>query len=221
MLFSILMATCFALLIFVLRAIFKNRVSNRFIYALWVLVFIRFVTPVSLFKLYVLPAQTEAPQNDTLAYITQLILPDQEPAHTEYTAEPADASAAQTAPASQPSATQTGETDKTNVLAVIWISGSAVMLIWAAASEIIVYSRLRRSRKPLSTRGRIRIYISENAPGACAYGPIPSIYLSPDAALSEGAELLIAHEAAHIRQLDCLREPLRKLLLAALWWDQR
>ena len=219
MLFSIIMATCFALLIIVLRAAVKNRVSKRFIYALWVLVFIRFVTPVSLFRLDILPAHTEGPQNEAVAYITRLVLPEQNTAETAYSAETAGSPEMQTAPSVQTVPAQTRDADITKALAVIWISGSAAVLAWAAASEIIVYSRLRKSRKLLYTRGRTKIYISENAPGACAYGLVPSIYLSPDAAASEGAGLLIAHETAHIRQFDCIREPLRKLLLAALWWD--
>ena len=125
MLLSIVMATCFALLIFVLRAIFKSRVSKRFIYALWVLVFIRFVTPVSLFELDILPAQTEEPQNEVAAYITQLVLPEQKPVSTAYTVESTGAVQTQTASAAQTVTSQTKDADKTNVLAVLWISGSA------------------------------------------------------------------------------------------------
>lgn len=222
MVYHVIMSSLFALAVIAIRAAFGSRLSRRLIYSLWILVFVRFVVPVSLFSLNVLPARDGAAVTaETQAFFenargTQFsATPDNS---DEYSVS-APGSAARQQPNGAFSATQT----RIWPLHIIWACGSGIMLVWIVSSYCVTYYRLNKRKEFFDEyfdgQNWVTVYISPAAPQACAFGIKPSIYISPSDADSDDVELVLMHERAHVRQYDHLRLLARKLLLAAFWWN--
>ncbi len=104
--------------------------------------------------------------------------------------------------------------DVTIILACLWLSGIAAMLIFAFAS----WAKLRRSlRTAIKKEGNI--YQSEFIKSPFVLGLIrPKIYIPYNA--DEGdMPLVIAHEQAHIKRFDHLIKPFGFLLLSIHWFN--
>ena len=97
---------------------------------------------------------------------------------------------------------------------VIWLAGVTAMLTYLLISCLRVYSRVREAA-----------YLRENiltcdGIGTCFILGVfrPRIYM--DSRISaEDAELVIAHERAHLRRLDHVWKPLGFLILALHWFN--
>lgn len=100
------------------------------------------------------------------------------------------------------------------VFALVWAVGVCALLAWAAVS----YFRLRR-RVGTAVRLRQNIYQSEGAQTPFVLGLFrPRIYL-PFSLSEEDAELVIAHEQAHIARKDHWIKPVGYLLLCIYWFN--
>jgi len=100
------------------------------------------------------------------------------------------------------------------VLALTWMAGVAVMLIWAAVSYL-------RLRKKVATAVLLRenIYQSEAVSSPFVLGILkPKIYL-PFSMEGPSADLVIAHERAHISRRDHWWKPFGFLLLTLHWFN--
>ena len=112
------------------------------------------------------------------------------------------------------SAPDTVETTRVPVLGWVWLSGAAVMAIYAAAS----YLRIRR-RVRLSIPLREGILRCEQVDSPFILGLFrPKIYL-PYNMDEEQSRHVIAHEEAHLRRRDHWWKPLGFLLLALHWFN--
>ena len=101
----------------------------------------------------------------------------------------------------------------TAVFANLWISGMAVMVIWAAVS----WFRVRRQvRESIWDNG---VYLCDRIESPFIFGLFrPKIYLPSD--LSEYARShVIAHEKAHLRRRDHWWKPLGFILLTINWFN--
>lgn len=99
------------------------------------------------------------------------------------------------------------------VLAAVWLMGMGLLLAWAAFRTW----RLRRQMASAVWLGD-NIYQSEAAAAPFVLGLVrPRIYL-PFRMPEGAADLVLAHERAHIRRRDHWWKPLGFLLLAAYWF---
>lgn len=102
----------------------------------------------------------------------------------------------------------------TGVLAMIWMIGMLALL----AYTVISYARVKR-RIGAAVLLCDNIYQSENVASPFVLGIIkPKIYL-PFNLNEKDAELVVSHEAAHIRRKDHLWKPLGFLLLTLHWFN--
>ncbi len=100
------------------------------------------------------------------------------------------------------------------VLTVIWMLGTAALLLYTAVS----YWRLRR-RVDTATVYQDNIYQSENVSSPFVLGLVrPRIYL-PFQMDSQTLEQVVAHEQSHIRRKDHWWKPLGFLLLTFHWFN--
>ena len=100
------------------------------------------------------------------------------------------------------------------VFSKVWLAGVAGMLVYTAVS----WFRVKRS---VGTAVLLRenIYQSEQVPSPFVLGLVrPKIYL-PFAVSEQNAELVIAHEQAHLRRKDHWWKPLGFLLLTLHWFN--
>ena len=104
--------------------------------------------------------------------------------------------------------------DVTIILACVWLSGLAIMLLYALAS----WARLKMSLKT-ATKKEGNIYQSEFVQSPFVLGIIkPKIYI-PYKTNESDLPLVIEHEKAHIKRFDHLIKPLGFLLLSIYWFN--
>ena len=238
------------LITLIVRLLFRKSISRRLQYALWLPVAVRLILPFGLWSTpvnylpdrvfqplttYVEPAEIERNKDDQ---------PEPEPLLRG-----TSSSAANTMPASQTSDTgrnafqdSDAENDSlygriatvgqnlmkfllTNYRAV-WISGSALVLLWFAAVRLSLSVRLKRNRKlchdlTAAAVCRIRIYTTDEVDTPCLFGiSEPAVYL-PEECKDEPSSLPYAleHEVCHYRQKDHIWSVLRILCLIIWWWN--
>ena len=221
-----------------LRRIFRNTLSRRVQYALWGLVLVRLLVPVSLpavdFSVLtaaqpiqetvaaraasrtaaitpVLPAVADAPAQDFTASAGE-----QTQSAADVSALPEQSGAAAAPASSAPALSQ--------VLATVWKAGIALAGLFFLLSNLRFWRRLRRCRRPYPVEGvSRRVYLVEGGvlPSPCLFGLFrPAVYLTPAAVSSEESlRHVLVHEETHARHLDPLWALLRCVCLAVYWFD--
>ena len=222
----------------ILRRLFRNTLSRRVQYALWGLVLIRLLIPVSLpaMEHNVLTAAEPVEQRVTARLDRREIYvrPMEQAPVSQFpqaeTLQPGDPVSVPESDGysvvSRDGATVTRYAEKlslSQVLHGVWIAGIAGMSIWFALTNLRFYLRLRRARKPYPAADcALPVYLVEQGlPSPCLFGLLrPAIYLTP-ATLSSAETLrhVLAHESTHARHLDPLWSLLRGVALSIYWFD--
>ena len=217
MLRDILTLSALILVVLLVRAIFKNRVPKRMLYALWLVVLLKLCLPGTLVSLPVLPAedaavpaqsaerpvQTAPVIQRTAQTVTKPQTPAQQPVSpVQETAKPA-AKPLTTAP----------------ILQIVWFSGSALLGLWLFGAWAVFTIRLHRDRRFLGKRGGTCIYVSGAVKSPCLAGLIPAVYLTEDVLQADEAELILRHELTHLRHLDFLWSLCRTAAVTVYWWN--
>ncbi len=218
------------------RALLAGRISRRMQYALWGLVLLRLLLPVSL-------PQSRASVLNALPDTAQVSLTRPEEFSGETLPVPVDTetqtSTAETAITGE---MQAGLSEITNnaasgaqrpewslnpaaLLPVFWVAGALLTggeLLWANLRFAL---RLRRERCQLDlapeATGGLPVYLCHDLASPCLHGLLhPAIYLNPAALQSpDRLEFVLAHETTHYRHRDHIWGALRCLVLAAYWFD--
>ena len=223
------------------RALLAGRISRRMQYALWGLVLLRLLLPISL-------PQSRASVLNALPDTAQVSLARPEEFSGETLPAPADTEVQTgTAPETDLAQTATGGTqagisggiadtsgsephpewslNPAALLPVVWAAGAVLTggaLLWA---NLRFSLRLRRERCQLDLEpeitGGLPVYLCHELASPCLHGLIhPAIYLNPAALESrERLEFVLAHEKTHYRHKDHIWGALRCVLLAAYWFD--
>lgn len=226
------------LALLVLRRVFREKISRRTQYALWLLVLARLLIPVSLptAGFGVLSAAEPAVEaaSSRLESRAVYVLPlDRAPA--------ADVPAASQAQPGQvvetgdsfgyPVLSSDGETvtryarqlTASELLRYLWYGGMALTGLWFLAGNLRFRWKLRRRRRPYPVEGcPVPVYLAEGwLASPCLVGFLrPAIYLTPAAAAAEERQRhVIAHELTHRRHLDPLWSLLRSVCLVVYWFD--
>ena len=213
MLKEVLTVSALILVVLLVRAIFKNRVPKRMIYALWLVVLLKLCLPGTLFSLPVLPPE------DTTAPVQIAQLPAQT---TPVIQQPAQSVVQPQIPAQQP-VSPVQETAKqlttAQIFQIVWFSGSALLGLWLLGAWLVFTIRLRRDRRFLDKRGGTCIYVSGAVKSPCLAGLIPAVYLTEDVLQTDAAELILSHELTHLRHLDFLWSLCRAVAVSVYWWN--
>ena len=233
------------LALLVLRLVFRNTISRRIQYALWGLVLLRLLMPVSLPALdhNVLAAVQPMNQGVETRLENQMIyaLPTEGYPSTLKPGEaPVIDRTVHTNVDGQGNVTDeyysggvvVDEKQTTHylimwsleeVLTAVWILGMAGMTIWLLISNVRFWQRLRKTRIPYEIPDcKYPVYlVEEGLLSPCLFGLIhPAIYLTPAAVESRTAlRHVIAHETTHAKHLDPLWALLRSICLIIYWFD--
>ena len=227
------------------RALLAGRISRRMQYALWGLVLLRLLLPVSL-------PQSRASVLNALPDTAQVSLARPEEFSGETLPVPVDTEVqtgiapetdlAQPATGGMQAGISGGVADIADdtsgsaphpewslnpaaLLPVIWAAGAVLTggaMLWA---NLRFSLRLRRERCQLDLEpeitGGLPVYLCHELASPCLHGLIhPAIYLNPAALESrERLDFVLAHEKTHHRHKDHLWGALRCVLLAAYWFD--
>lgn len=207
--------------IIVLRLVMK-KLPKRFSYALWLILGIRLLCPISfssaisLFNL-VKPDTAESSVTSQMTYIPQNIGHDPQP---QITAAPPilDNTVNEAITESLPPPTPENSADPMQIVlfiaAIVWIVGVTVM----AAYTVISYFSVRKKLVG-ATLLRDNIYISPDIPTPFVYGTIrPKIYI-PEGISEADTEYILAHERTHIRCGDHIVKLVAMAALCLHWFN--
>ena len=226
------------LALLVLRRVFRDTISRRVQYALWGLVLVRLLVPVSLpglehnvlsvaepvgqtasrqleqQKVYVLPTgQVELPE---AGQRNPELQPGYEMAPTSTGVMVVDGDG-------KTATVYAGWLTGTELLRCVWLAGTAGMALWFLAVNLRFWRKLHKARVPYSVENcKHPVYLVEHGlPSPCLFGLFrPAIYLTPAAVETpERLHHVIAHETTHARHLDPLWSLLRCVCLAVYWFD--
>ena len=202
--------------ILLVRAVFKNRVPKRMIYALWLVVLLKLCLPGTLFSLPVLPAEQTAAPVQRAEFPAQTAPVTQPPAQAVQPQTPAQQ---QVSPAHETAKPAAKPLTTAQILQIAWFSGSALLGLWLFGAWAVFTIRLHRDRRFLGKRGGTCIYVSGAVKSPCLAGLIPAVYLTEDVLQADEAELILRHELTHLRHLDFLWSLCRTAAVTVYWWN--
>ena len=217
MLRDILTLSALILVVLLVRAIFKNRVPKRMLYALWLVVLLKLCLPGTLFSLPLLPAEDAAAPTQDAALPAQTVPVIQQPVQS--TTQPQAPAQQPVSPAQEAVKPVAKPLTTTQSLQIVWAGGSALLGLWLFGAWMVFTIRLHRDRRFLGKRGGTRIYASGAVKSPCLAGLIPAVYLTEDVLQADEAELILHHELTHLRHLDFLWSFCRTAAVIAYWWN--
>ncbi len=225
------------LIIIVLRTVLKGKLSLRLQYALWGLVLIRLLVPITFGHtgISVTNLTAAAPVQDTVQIIddiTEISIPSQsfEDAYhevvQEYVSRGVDISVLQgnELEALDYEAFERMKSPWTvqDILIIIWGIGTGLVALWLLISNLHFGAELRRSRKAMVVEGCTRpVYVTAAVETPCLFGLFrPAIYVTPDTT-EDPAQLrhTLQHELTHFRHRDHIWAILRGICLALHWYN--
>ena len=217
MLREVLTVSALIAVVLLVRAIFKNRVPKRMLYALWLVVLLKLCLPGTLVSLPVLPAEDAAVPAQSAERPVQTAPVIQRPAQTvtkpQIPAQQPVSPVQETAkPAAKPLTTA-------QILQIALFSGSALLGLWLFGTWLAFTIRLRKNRKFLGRRGKANIYVSKRIKSPCLAGLIPAVYLTEDVLRNDTTELIVRHELTHLHHLDFLWSLCRTIAVIVYWWN--
>lgn len=231
--------------VLIIRAVFRKTVSPRVIYALWLVVVIRMVIPVTLFEVGVTVPEflknemhqalqtennTDGQQIDNTLQNNGTQMPDpitrpignlqnQTPEIPTAPLTPTVPVTPETPSTSVQTQEKTFSLTPIQIVYLVWLVGAVIVAFWIIFITACYNRRLFKSREFYKNIHGTRVYISKSADVPCIAGLIPSIYITPETAKSESEELIITHEYFHLRHGDHIWSFVRALALIVFWWN--
>lgn len=195
-----------------LRFLFRKHISRRLQYALWGLVLLRLLLPVSLPEASFSVMSGAARLGERI----ETAVPAAQ-AFPQPVAEP-PALYFEPVPTREEPAARTAVNWK-----ALWLAGAAAALVWFALVNLRFGRGLRRSRRSFDVPDfPLPVYVSDVPVSPCLFGLFrPAVYLTPDAASQEQRALrhVLTHELCHYRHGDQFWPVLRCLVLSLYWFD--
>ena len=217
MLKEVLSVSALIVVVLLVRAIFKNRVPKRMLYALWLVVLLKLCLPGTLVSLPVLPAEDAAVLAQSAERPVQTAPVIQRPAQT--VTKPQTPAQQPVSPVQETAKPAAKPLTTAQILQIAWFSGSALLGLWLFGAWAVFTIRLHRDRRFLGKRGGTCIYVSGAVKSPCLAGLIPAVYLTEDVLQADEAELILRHELTHLRHLDFLWSLCRTAAVTVYWWN--
>ena len=221
------------LVVIALRYVLRGKLSLRMQYALWLLVLVRLLVPVSFgasdlsvmnavperaptvqqgtYKQDIVGERNDAPANGGTVGI---------PAQSMSEAAPPDL--VQNVTTATVTAPTVEKTDWARIAKTVWLAGAAALGLVFLAVNLRFGKKLRRSRERVEeTDACLPVYESGETDTPCLFGVAkPSIYVTPDTRTeAETLRYALAHEQTHYRHGDNLWAVLRGVCLALHWYN--
>lgn len=228
----ILSSSVLILVVLGLRAVLKDRISQRLRYGLWALVLIRLLIPFHFAESELSiqntpPAQAVAQvQNRTETPITYVDyeLPELEepvpdvnlPAEEQQVKYEQEMSH-YTAAIEQAKAETGRPITVAQILTAVWIAGMALTGLILLGCNLRFYIQLRLDRQKTDIPCELPVYTTQVISTPCLFGS--AIYLPRSEAGSLALHHVLAHELGHYRQLDQVWSTLRCACMVLHWYN--
>ena len=221
------------LVVIALRYVLRGKISLRMQYALWLLVLVRLLVPVSFgaTDLSVMNAVPErAPTEQQGNYKRDIVGERNDAAPAAPTVgvpaqsmnEPVPPDLVQNITTTTVTAPTAEKTDWAQVGKIVWLVGAAALGLVFLAVNLRFGKQLRRSRQRVAdAEASLPVYESGATDTPCLFGVAkPSIYVTPDTrADAPTLRYALAHEQTHYRHGDNLWAVLRGVCLALHWYN--
>ena len=221
------------LVVIALRYVLRGKLSLRMQYALWLLVLVRLLVPVSFgaSDLSVMNAVPERAPTVQQGIDRQDIIGERNdaPANAGTVGVPAQSMSEAAPPNLVQNVTTTTvtaptveKTDWARIAKTVWLAGAAALGLVFLAVNLRFGKKLRRSRERVEeTDACLPVYESGETDTPCLFGVAkPSIYVTPDTRTeAETLRYALAHEQTHYRHGDNLWAVLRGVCLALHWYN--
>lgn len=221
------------LVVIALRYVLRGKLSLRMQYALWLLVLVRLLVPVSFgaSDLSVMNAVPErAPTVQQGTYKQDIVGERNDaPANAGTVGIPAQSmneaappNLVQNVTTATVTAPTVEKTDWARIAKTVWLAGAAALGLVFLAVNLRFGKKLRRSRERVEeTNACLPVYESGETDTPCLFGVAkPSIYVTPDTRTeAETLRYALAHEQTHYRHGDNLWAVLRGVCLALHWYN--
>lgn len=231
-----ILSSCVLILVVVgLRALLKDRISQRLRYGLWALVLVRLLVPFHFFESDLsiqntAPAQAvaqvqtrvEAPITYVDYELPEIEVPvvdvnlPQEEQQVKFEQEMADYNEA-----IEQAKVETGRPiTLSQVLMAIWVAGMAVTGVILLVCNLRFGWQLHKDREKTEIACSLPVYLTRVVSTPCLFGGLtPAIYLPAGDEKSPSLSHVLAHETGHYKQLDHVWSVLRCLCLCLHWYN--
>ena len=221
------------LVVIALRYVLRGKLSLRMQYALWLLVLVRLLVPVSFgaSDLSVMNAVPERAPTVQQGIYRQDIIGERNdaPANAgtvgipaQSMSEAAPPNLVQNVTTATVTAPTVEKTDWARIAKTVWLAGAAALGLVFLAVNLRFGKKLCRSRERVEeTDACLPVYESGETDTPCLFGVAkPSIYVTPDTRTeAETLRYALAHEQTHYRHGDNLWAVLRGVCLALHWYN--
>ena len=234
----LLTSSVLILALLLLRLLFRKTISRQVQYALWGLVALRLLVPVSLPAMehnvltaaepvtarITAPALYVTPYRETIVSAPPGVFQTPAPYQSfrvDTTTEDSTVTFTDGKNVTH-SIEYKNQIPLTPVLKAVWHAGMTIMAAWFLLANLRFMLRLRRSRRPYPVENcPYPVYLTAELPSPCLFGLFhPAVYLTPAAVESpETLRHVLIHETTHARHLDPLWSLLRCVCLAVYWFD--
>ena len=233
----IISSSALILAVVLLRRVLRGRLSPRLQYALWALVLVRLLVPVSFgaagmsvqnlvrgaderaAERVVTYVSNAAPDLSIPEPVTGLSEPEQQLQYDQELPAPVHEPDAAEPEARAETGTPVTVSD---ILRYAWYAGMAVLALWFLSTNIAFRARLTRSARRMEYPGcKLPLYVSGAVETPCLFGVIrPAVYLTPGAT-ADPVTLThsVVHELTHFRHGDHVWSLLRCLCLVLHWYN--
>ncbi len=227
MLEIIITSSLLIVIILILRFVLRGKLSPKIIYAMWAIAAVRLLVPVSIAETSISVMNLFSPKESVqLDYTYESSYGDT----TEDTYYFPEYDLSQNVTENQniyatenpDTAVQNSDVSARNILRTIWLSGTAIVLVYIFMSNMLFYLFLRKKRTEVwSAECKLPLYLVDGIDSPCMFGLIrPSIYLSSFAFENEQRKkYIIAHELTHFHHLDHIWAVVRVLCVALHWFN--
>ena len=234
----LLTSSVLILALLLLRLLFRKTISRQVQYALWGLVALRLLVPVSLPAMehnvltaaepvtarITAPALYVTPYRETIVSAPPGVFQTPAP-YQSFRVDTATEDSTVTFTDGKNvthSIEYKSQIPLTPVLKAVWHAGMYVMAAWFLLANLRFMLRLRRSRRPYPVGNcPYPVYLVQGLPSPCLFGLFrPAVYLTPASVESpETLRHVLAHETTHARHGDPIWSLLRCVCLAVYWFD--
>lgn len=232
----IVTSSALILVVLVLRALLRGKISLRIQYALWLVVSVRLLVPVPLWKAPLpVTAANLAPEpgprwESTRYQVEEVPLAEGGGVSNSRFQVQSDGTVTTSDSFSFPELDK--EAGVIRVYADFWSPRQIALALWAAAAVLMALAmlwanlrfarRLKERRRPLEAEPcTVPVYTADGLPSPCLFGLFrPAIYLPPEAAEDGTVRAhVLAHELTHYAHKDHIWAVLRCLCLALHWYN--
>lgn len=207
---TIITSSILILFVIFLRFVLRGKISRRLMYALWLIVAVRLLIPISF------PSPISVMNVVDTAALEQAVTQAPTFVPEVPTNSPVDDTVFVPTPDSSVTFSLYG------ILFIIWTLGVVAVGLWFLTINLSLHRKFKATRtRYYCPECSVPVYVSDSAFSPCLFGLFrPAIYVSSQSVKDEfSARCVLTHELCHYRQFDHIWSAVRILCVILYWYN--